>query len=79
VNKQQKELNKWFKNKGWEYWPPLSILARLMEETGELARLINHLYGHKPKKALELDQNLEDEIGDILYTLMCLNVPRQFS
>jgi len=33
MNKHQKKLDKWFKEKGWEYWSPLSILARLVEET----------------------------------------------
>ncbi len=77
MNKHQKKLDKWFKEKGWEYWSPLSILARLMEETGEFARLVNHLYGDKPKRDDEKEQNLEEEMGDILYTLMCFaNSPR---
>ena len=42
-----------------------------MEETGEFARLVNHLYGDKPKRDDEKEQNLEEELGDILYTLMC--------
>ena len=71
MNAHQQTLDKWFKEKGWEYWSPLSILARLMEETGEFARLVNHLYGDKPKRDDEKEQNLEEELGDILYTLMC--------
>ena len=39
---------------------------------GELARLINHDYGPKKKKADEAGQKIEEEIGDILYTLACL-------
>jgi NTP pyrophosphatase (non-canonical NTP hydrolase) len=42
-----------------------------MEEVGELARLINHLNGTKPKKPDEPAQDLEEEVGDILYTLAC--------
>jgi NTP pyrophosphatase (non-canonical NTP hydrolase) len=71
MNKYQKELDAWFKEKGWPYWTPHEILARLVEETGELARLINHLYGPKKKKSTEAEQNLEEELGDIMYTLMC--------
>lgn len=71
MREHQQKLDKWFKEKGWGYWSPLSILARLMEETGEFARLVNHLYGDKPKRDDEKEQNLEEEIGDILYTLMC--------
>ena len=49
----QKELDEWFKKKGWSYWQALSIPARLYEECGEFARLVNHLYGEKPKKEEE--------------------------
>ncbi len=71
MKKYQEELDKWFKEHNWEYWSPLSILARLFEEGGEFARLVNHLYGDKPKKSSEKEQELEEEIGDILYTLIC--------
>jgi len=71
MKEYQKELDEWFKKKDWKYWGQLSILARLMEETGEFARLVNHLYGEKPKRSDEDEQNLEEEIGDILYTLIC--------
>lgn len=72
MKKYQKELDKFFKKNKWPYWPPLVILARLFEESGELARVINHLYGKKPKKESEEKQDLEEEIGDILFTLICL-------
>jgi len=39
---------------------------------GEVARVINHLYGEKPKKDSELPQKLEEEVGDVLYNLACL-------
>ena len=71
MNKHQKELDKFFKENKWEYWSPLSILARLYEECGEFARVVNHLYGDKKKKDTEVEQALEDEIGDIMYTLIC--------
>jgi NTP pyrophosphatase (non-canonical NTP hydrolase) len=54
------------------YWTPLSNLARLTEEVGELAREINHHYGEKPKKASEQDGNIATEMGDILYILAAL-------
>ncbi|KKQ18871.1 MAG: MazG nucleotide pyrophosphohydrolase [Berkelbacteria bacterium GW2011_GWA1_36_9] len=71
MKKYQKELDKWFKENKWKYWSQLSILARLMEETGEFARLVNHLYGEKPKRSDEAEQELQEEIGDIIYTLIC--------
>ncbi|MEK7629771.1 MAG: MazG nucleotide pyrophosphohydrolase domain-containing protein [Patescibacteria group bacterium] len=71
MKQHQEKIDKIFKENGWQYWAPLSILARLFEEGGEFARLVNHLYGEKPKKNTEEEQHLEEEIGDILYTLVC--------
>jgi len=52
-----------------DYWAPLSSLARLTEEVGELAREINHNYGEKPKKDSEEEGNIVTEMGDILFIL----------
>lgn len=71
MKKYQKELDKWFKDNKWQYWSPLSILARLYEECGEFARLVNHLYGDKKKRDDEKKQEMEEEMGDIIYTLIC--------
>ncbi|OGD24654.1 nucleotide pyrophosphohydrolase [Candidatus Azambacteria bacterium RIFCSPHIGHO2_01_FULL_40_24] len=71
MKKYQKELDKFFKENKWSYWPPLVILARLFEEGGELARVVNHLYGKKPKKKTESEQDLEEELGDIIFTCIC--------
>ena len=54
------------------YWAPLSSLARLTEEVGELAREINAQYGEKPKKASEGPGNIATEMGDILFILASL-------
>src|SRR6266403_1552347 len=71
MNKYQEEIDAWFKKQGWQYWEPLAITARLFEEGGEFARLVNHIYGPKKKKPEEYKQDLEEEIGDIIYTLIC--------
>lgn len=54
------------------YWHPLSQLARIVEEVGEVARILNHEYGDKPKKPGEIHDKLEDEIADVMYSLLCL-------
>jgi NTP pyrophosphatase (non-canonical NTP hydrolase) len=54
------------------YWPPLANLARLVEEVGELAREINHRYGHKPKRADEPEQDLAIELGDVLFVVIAI-------
>jgi NTP pyrophosphatase (non-canonical NTP hydrolase) len=54
------------------YWPPLTNLARLVEEVGELARELNHRFGHKPKKTGEPEQDLALELADILFVLIAI-------
>lgn len=68
----QRRVDAWISLHKAGYWPPLANLARLIEEAGELARLLNHLEGHKPKKPGEEAQDLGLELADILYTLICL-------
>ncbi|SDC41529.1 NTP pyrophosphatase, house-cleaning of non-canonical NTPs [Paenibacillus sp. UNCCL117] len=53
------------------YFSPLSMLARMTEEVGELAREVNHQFGEKPKKASEEDNSIELELGDILFITIC--------
>lgn len=72
MNDGQKQIDEWFKQKDWPYWSPHEILARITEEVGELARLVNHQYGPKQKKSDEVSQDFADEIGDILFALGCL-------
>ncbi|MFH1332073.1 MAG: nucleotide pyrophosphohydrolase [archaeon] len=59
----------------WGYWAPLSQMARLTEEAGELARVLNHAYGEKKKKPDEILKPLEEEVGDALFTLICISNP----
>jgi NTP pyrophosphatase (non-canonical NTP hydrolase) len=54
------------------YWPPLTNLARLVEEVGELARELNHRYGHKTKKPGEPEQDLALELADILFVVIAI-------
>ncbi|WP_085508678.1 nucleotide pyrophosphohydrolase [Thalassobacillus devorans] len=51
------------------YFSPLSMMARMSEEVGELAREVNHHYGEKPKKSSEDEKSLEEELGDVLFVL----------
>jgi NTP pyrophosphatase (non-canonical NTP hydrolase) len=69
----QQEIDHLIKEE-WQshYWAPLSGLARLTEEVGELAREINHSYGEKPKKSSEAQGSIAAELGDILYIVASL-------
>lgn len=68
----QRAVDDWIGQFEEGYWPPLSNLARLVEEVGELSRELNHRYGHKPKRADEREQSLALELGDILFVLVAL-------
>ena len=54
------------------YFSPLAMLARMTEELGELARENNHYYGEKPKKSTESEKAVDEELGDLLFVLICL-------
>ena len=70
----QKKVDDWIKTNTstQTYWKPLSMMARLTEEVGELAREINHRYGEKTKKSTEEEKEISSEIADILYILVCI-------
>ena len=72
VRDLQKAVDDWISQ--WEegYWPPLSNLARLTEEVGELARALNHHHGAKAAKADEGDGDIAEELGDILFVVITI-------
>ena len=72
MKKEQERIDAWFKENKFEYWKPLEIVARLSEETGEVAREINHRFGPKKKKAEEDIKDLGEEMADLIVTVCCL-------
>ncbi len=68
----QRQVDEWISQFEEGYWPPLANLARLMEEVGELARLVNHRFGTKPKKREEDEQELAEELADVLFVILCM-------
>lgn len=54
------------------YFAPMTLVVRLTEELGELAREVNHAYGEKPKKADEPEGSIALELGDIIFNVACL-------
>jgi NTP pyrophosphatase (non-canonical NTP hydrolase) len=72
LREAQGRVDAWISQFEEGYWPPLSNLARLIEEVGELAREMNHRFGHKPKKAGEPEQDLAIELADILFVLLAI-------
>lgn len=71
ISAMQREVDQWISQFEEGYWHPLSMLARLTEEVGELAREVNHRYGEKPKKPGEDPGDLALELADILFIIVC--------
>lgn len=72
IRDAQAEVDKYISQFKEGYFSPLAMMARLTEEMGELAREVNHFYGEKPKKATEEEKTIDQEIGDLLFVLICL-------
>ena len=68
----QVRVHQWISQYEEGYFHPLTNLARLTEEVGELARDINHRFGQKTKKPDEADGDLAMEMADILFVLICM-------
>ena len=72
LKEAQARVDAWISQFEEGYWPPLANLARLTEEVGELARLLNHRFGPKTKKVDEPEQDLALELADILFVLVVI-------
>ena len=72
IQEAQERVDAWISQFEEGYWPPLTNLARLIEEVGELAREMNHRFGHKTKREDEPDQDLAIELADVLFVLLVI-------
>ena len=68
----QQRVDAWVSQFEEGYFHPLTNLARLTEEVGELAREVNHRFGQKTKKPEEAPGDLAMEMADILFVLICM-------
>ena len=72
INQAQVVVDEWIKKVGVRYFNELTNTALLMEEVGELARIVARRYGEQSQKPNEENQDLGDEIADVLFVLICL-------
>jgi len=68
----QKKVDQWIKKYGVRYFNELTNTALLMEEVGELARIMARTYGEQSSKESDEKKHLADEMADILFVLICL-------
>ncbi len=72
IQEAQQQVDEWIKTIGVRYYSELTNLGILMEETGELARLMVRQYGEQSFKESDKGKELADEMADVLWVLICL-------
>ncbi|MES2304797.1 MAG: nucleotide pyrophosphohydrolase [Gemmatimonadota bacterium] len=68
----QQRVDRWISQFEEGYFHPLTNMARLSEEVGELAREVNHRFGQKTKKRDEAEGEMAMEMADIIFVLICM-------
>ena len=72
LQEAQQLVDGWIKTIGVRYFSPLTNMAILTEEVGEVARLISRLYGEQRFKESDKQRDLGDELADVLWVVLCL-------
>ncbi len=72
INEAQQKVDEWIKTIGVKYFSELTNLGILMEEVGELSRLMVRTYGEQSFKESDKGKDLGDEMADVLWVLICL-------
>ncbi len=72
INEAQQTIDNWIKTNGVRYFSELTNTAILMEEVGEVARIMARKYGEQSFKESDKNVDLGDEMADVLFVLICL-------
>ncbi|MEO7425594.1 MAG: nucleotide pyrophosphohydrolase [Fibrobacteria bacterium] len=72
LKEAQAQVDTWIKTVGVRYFSELTNTAILMEEVGEVARIMSRTYGDQSFKKSDLAKDLGDEMADVLFVLICL-------
>ena len=72
IKDAQQQVDDWIKTVGVRYFNELTNLGILMEEVGELSRIMVRKYGEQSFKESDKQKDLADEMADVLWVLMCL-------
>ncbi|HTM97349.1 MAG TPA: nucleotide pyrophosphohydrolase [Pedobacter sp.] len=72
IEQAQEQVDQWIKTTGIRYFNELTNTAILMEEVGEVARIMSRKYGEQSFKKSDEAVNLADEMADVLFVLICL-------
>lgn len=72
IAEAQKIVDNWIKDLGVRYFDELTNTAILMEEVGEVARIMARRYGEQSEKETDKNKDLGDELADVMFVLICL-------
>jgi len=72
IREAQQQVDEWIKTIGVRYFSELTNLGILMEEVGELSRIMVRKYGEQSFKESDKNKDMADEMADVLWVLMCL-------
>ena len=72
IEKAQQDVDAWIQTVGVRYFNELTNMGILMEEVGELSRILVRKYGEQSFKVGESDKDIADEMADVLWVLICL-------
>ena len=72
IEEAQLKVDEWIKTYGVRYFSPLTNMAILTEEVGEVARVMARTYGDQSCKPSDECKNLADELADVMWVLMCI-------
>ena len=72
IREAQQQVDGWISTVGVRYFGELTNLGILMEEVGELSRIMVRKYGEQSFKESDKDKDMADEMADVLWVLMCL-------
>ena len=68
----QQRVDRWIQDVGIRYFSEMTNLAQLVEEVGELARIVSRTYGEPSFKPGEQPSDLSDELADVLFVVICI-------
>ena len=72
IAEAQKKVDTWIKTVGVRYFSELTNLAQLVEEVGEVSRIMSRKFGDQSFKSSETEADLGDELADVLFVLICI-------
>lgn len=72
ISEAQQTIDEWIKKYGVRYFNELTNTAILMEEVGEVARIMARRYGEQSEKESDKQKKLEDELADVIFVVMCI-------